>query len=369
MDRRQEFQLKHQRVASYLRDATLDAALLARRCNFSWLTCGAHNYVGQTCDVGNSFLLIDADGATVIANNIEAPRLAGEELSDLPIDVVDFPYDDPEGLRRAIADRSAGGVVATDAAVAGLAPASLGNDFDRLRWHLTEAELDRYRRLCSDVVVAVESACRGAKVGASELTLAGQVALTLGRVGCVPWVLLVGADDRLQRFRHPLPTTKAIERTVMVAVCAERDGLISACSRVVSFGPVSDDLALKHQACATVDAALWSRTQPGTPLGEIFAEAIEAYQAVGFADQWRHHHQGGSIGYLPREIKAAPNEPICALADQAFAWNPSITGTKSEDTILCTGAGPVCLAEPTDWPTLTADWKGFQADRPDILVR
>jgi hypothetical protein len=44
-------------------------------------------------------------------------------------------------------------------------------------------------------------------------------------------------------------------------------------------------------------------------------------------------------------------------------WNPSITGTKSEDTILTRAAGraPEILTAMTDWPML--------GQRPDILVR
>jgi len=119
----------------------------------------------------------------------------------------------------------------------------------------------------------------------------------------------------------------------------------------------------------TVDAALIAATRPGVTLGAIFAEAQAAYQAVGFADQWRFHHQGGSCGYLPREVKAAPGEPTVALADQAFAWNPTIAGTKSEDTILCRESGGELLAEPTDWPTISTEWKGRTFRRPDILIR
>ena len=59
---------------------------------------------------------------------------------------------------------------------------------------------------------------------------------------------------------------------------------------------------------ATVDAALWSATRPGATFGEIFDEARQAYEQTGYADQWRFHHQGGSIGYQPRDAKAAPGD-------------------------------------------------------------
>jgi Xaa-Pro aminopeptidase len=368
MPTRQEFEQKHALVAEHLQRGDLEAALLARRCSFSWLTCGAHNYVGQTCDVGNSHLLVDRQGAVVLANNIEAPRLA-DELSTIGIEVVAYDYTDADGLVGAIQERVGSGEIGSDVTVPGLDTQTLGPQFDQLRWRLTDWELQRYRGLCTDVVGAVEHVCRTFSPGCSEHVIAGQTELALRNVGCVSWVLLVGADDRLERFRHPLPTDQLASRRALIAVCAERGGLISACSRVASFEPIDDDLRQRHVACVTVDAALWSRTNAGATLADCFAEAVEAYAATGFADQWRLHHQGGSIGYLPRERKAAPNDMTVALADQPFAWNPSITGVKSEDTILCTASGPTALAAPTDWPTVSADWKGYVVQRPDILVR
>ena len=56
-------------------------------------------------------------------------------------------------------------------------------------------------------------------------------------------------------------------------------------------------------------------------------------------------------------------------ADQAFAWNPSITGTKSEDTIICRADGPQVMAAQTDWPMIEAQWNGQTMSRPDILVK
>src|SRR5437870_3777507 len=41
-----------------------------------------------------------------------------------------------------------------------------------------------------------------------------------------PIVTLVGSDDRLRSYRHPVPTKAAWKSVVMIALCAERDGLV-----------------------------------------------------------------------------------------------------------------------------------------------
>jgi hypothetical protein len=50
-------------------------------------------------------------------------------------------------------------------------------------------------------------------------------------------------------------------------------------------------------------------------------------------------HQGGVTAYENREVQARLDSTHQIAVGQAFAWNPSITGTKSEDTMLLTEHG------------------------------
>lgn len=54
---------------------------------------------------------------------------------------------------------------------------------------------------------------------------------------------------------------------------------------------------------------------------------------------------------------------------QAFTWNPSITGTKSEDTILATAGGPEMITRPVCYPTLSMEGSGVRFTRPAILEK
>ena len=103
-------------------------------------------------------------------------------------------------------------------------------------------------------------------------------------------------------------------------------------------------------------------TRPGRTIGAVFAVGEKAYAEAGFPDEWRHHHQGGSTGYVGREVRATPGNSTEILPNQPFAWNPSIAGTKSEDTILVKPGDNSILSFTGNWPTsryLAAGWPTF----------
>ncbi len=359
--------IKHERLAAWLDGAGLHGVVLTRRCNFSWYTAGAHNHVAEACDLGVSSLVVTRERAAAVANNIEATRLAAEDL-DPDVELIEYPYFDEAARLAAFARAMGRGAFAADAPLTGLELRATGSDLDRLRWQLCPPELERYRGVCLDVAGCVESVARAAEPGMSESLLAGRLAEALRSCGCAPWVLLVGCDERIRLHRHPLPTSRRAEKYVMLVTTADRGGLLAAVTRLASFAPVGEKLARRHRAVATVDAALIASTRPGARLGDIFAAGQRAYAQVGYAEEWRRHHQGGSIGYLPREVKAAPGCEVAALAEQPFAWNPSIAGTKCEDTVLCRRDGCEILTHTGQWPCLPAEWQGAAFQRPDILV-
>ena len=369
MDERQERQVKHERVREYLKANKLDGVILAKRGNFSWYTCGKHNHVGLATEVGSSWLLVTSDGAKVCANNIEATRLRGEEFPDGDIEIVESPYYDPEAQADSLIEISSGMKLASDVPVASLDLPALGGDFDRLRWQLTPGELDRYRALAMDGVAAIESVARQAEPGQTENHLAGMIAAELYHRNCGFWALFVAGDGRMESYRHPLPTDNRIRKYFMLIACAERDGLVHSCTRIGAFGDVNDELVAKHHAVAKVDAALIGSTIPGRALREIYAEGQSAYESGGFDGQWKLHHQGGPCGYNARDIVVNPTVEEVAMANQAFAWNPSITGTKSEDSMLCLETGQEIMGMSEDWPVIQAEWKGHKFPRADILVR
>jgi antitoxin VapB len=153
----------------------------------------------------------------------------------------------------------------------------------------------------------------------------------------------------------------------MLVTCGRRDGLIASATRLVQLGPVPKDLARRQEACARIDAAFIAATREGATAAEIFKAGEAAYAAEGYDGEWKLHHQGGAAGYETRDWFGTPAGTQVVTAPQAFAWNPSITGTKVEDTILLTASGVEIITATGTWPTVTVSAGGLTLERPAIL--
>ena len=187
--------------------------------------------------------------------------------------------------------------------------------------------------------------------------------------GIVPTLTLIATDERIDRYRHPIPTSKKLQRRAMLVTGARKWGLIVSATRMVHFGELPEELRRRHDAVMKVDAALISATRPAARMGDVFRRAMQAYSDTGYPGEWKLHHQGGPTGYRAREFRVSEAADAVVVDNQAFAWNPSITGTKTEDTIIATSSGPIILSETDDWPKVTVDVDGKGIARPDVLVR
>ncbi len=310
------------------------AALLRARRNFAWVTAGGENHVILAAEDGVADLLITPGAATVITAVNEAARIRDEELSDLPIELEAVPWHDPDATEDAI--RRIGGASV-------LADADLEEELLPLRSILADVELERLGWLASRAVAAVRRALDGTVAGMTEHEVAGIAAGALAVEGIRTPVLLAAADARIDRYRHPLPTDQPVAHRLMLVAVAERWGLHAAVTRFAELTPPDAKLAERMAAVERIHAAMVRATRPGATLGDVFEATQAAYAAEGHPDEWKLHHQGGSIGYQGRERIATPGDPTVVRDGMAFAWNPSITGAKAEDTIVLRPDGPVVL--------------------------
>jgi antitoxin VapB len=367
-----ELEEKTERVVRFLAGERLGGVLLGAQHNFAWLTGGGRSGIDLSREPGAGALLVRADGRRfVVANNIEAARLLAEELDGYHWEPVEFDWTEEKAdpslpVARARALLDGGAQLGTDLPAAGGARVVEGS-FARLRFQLTEQEIARLRSLGQDAGRAVGEVARGLEPGLTEREVARRASDALAAVGAHSVVTLVAADERLKRYRHPVPTEARWEKVLMMVVCARRGGLIASLTRIVSAGAAPDDLRRRTEAAARVNAALYAATRPGATGGELFDVAARAYAAEGFAGEERLHHQGGATGYRTRDWVAHPRSEEKVLARQAFAWNPSITGTKTEETCLAFEDRVEVVTASPDWPAIPVEVAERSYALPGVL--
>jgi Xaa-Pro dipeptidase len=367
-ERQAEVELKIERVVGLCNEADVKGILLGLQPSFSWLTAGGTNRIDGSREPGAGALLITADGRRfVVANNIESGRLVRESVAGLPFEVAEYPWleertDAALAFRTAV--RLAGGVIGSD--VASPEAKCIEPAIARLRSPLMRGEIGRYRQLGADAGRLLGDVMTRMAPGTTEKQATGAVAAALASMHIRPIVLLAAGDRRIAQFRHPVPTDARWTERLLVGTCAERDGLIVALSRMI-ITRNDDDLAGRVRAATSAFAAMLNATKQSATGANIFNAASGAYAAAGFPGEEAHHHQGGAIGYRAREWVAHPaSEDVVALP-QAFAWNPTVRGTKVEETCLVHEDGRVeVITTSPGWPSIAVNVRGSEVRLPDV---
>jgi Xaa-Pro aminopeptidase len=360
-----ELSLKLERIHRLLTECDLDALLLQRVGNFAWATCGAACYINTADSVGNASLLITPAGRFVLTDNMEAGRLMQEEgLADQGWEFEISPWYERKDK---VAELTRGMKLGADTCFPGAK--ELNSEIAALRFALTPEEGERFRTLGILCAEGMQKAIEALQPGMTEQEIAGLLSQAVESRGVQAIVNLIATDERIFSFRHPLPTSKKLQRYVVLVLCGRKWGLVCSLSRLIHFGALPDEIRHKAEAVAKVDAAMIAATRPGHTMGDVFQQAQSAYASVGFPDEWKIHHQGGLAGYAPREITATPSSTQPILAGQAYAWNPSIAGAKSEDTILVGEQRNEILTEMKDWPTTEIQIGNQTIKRPAILQK
>ena len=196
---------------------------------------------------------------------VEADRIAEEYRPGqhgFP-ELVAVPWYDPEAFVRAAADVA--GVPASALASDGH-PAfgtDSSDDLTALRLALSAAEQDDLRALGADAAAALERALTAWSPGERDLDIQARVAAALEARGADAPVLIVGGDDRVRRYRHPMAAGAPVRHLAMAVVVARRGGLHAAATRFASAVPLSPALRALWEQVRRIEAATLAAGRPG----------------------------------------------------------------------------------------------------------
>jgi Xaa-Pro dipeptidase len=372
VNRREEIAKKTERLMEMLAQENLGGVLINSQPNFAWASAGANNGIDTSRENGAATLLVRRDGKRfVLASRIEMPRILAEEISENDFEPVEFAWEDEKASSSFLVDKALslidrGDLLGSDTAFGANSRIVEGAIASR-RYQLTESEIERYRLLGSEAGTVIGELAKTLKPGQSEQEIARLAIDALAARGIRSVVTLVAADERLQKYRHPVSTAKSWDKVVMIVVCARREGLVASLSRIVCAGDIPDELRRRTNAAARVNAYLLAATRLGATGADLYKVAADGYTTEGFAGEQNLHHQGGATGYRTRDWVAHPASTDRVQINQAFAWNPSISGTKVEETCIVTENGIEVITISPNWSQLIVEVDGREYSSPDIL--
>ncbi|HET7012821.1 MAG TPA: hypothetical protein VFI65_02850 [Streptosporangiaceae bacterium] len=341
----------------------------------AWATGGIAPPVDRTAGVDLVWAVFTPTVSALVTTNVEAARIRAEydPASHGFTELAEVPWHSPGDFAEAAAN------------LAGLAPGRLASDghpafgFDAsdelisLRLTLSQAEIEDLADLGRDATHALQHALTQWQPGERDLDIQARCAALIEASGADAPVLIVGGDDRLASYRHPMAIGAPVHRLAMAVVVARRHGLHVALTRFASAGPVDQDYAALRTRVLAIEDAVLDASAAGASYGDALTTLATAYDASGAINGWNGHYQGGPIGFAQREFEIAPvqtgsrwfTEPI--EAHHAIAWNPSLPGgAKAEDTYVIELDGNLGrLTTAPGWPVEDSDDR--RPRRPAIL--
>lgn len=337
-------------IRNVLSETGAKALLLRGTDWFAWATAGASHTVLLTAETGVAQVLVTAEDAWVLTDEIEAQRLRDEELpTNFHLHV--NPWADIAERESLIREATDGGQLLSDRPTSHEVP--LPPSLLRHKRVMMPSEIERYRRVGHLASLAMTEVLSIAQPTWTEYQLAGAGAEALWARGLHPALTLVAGSRRLPLYRHATPTGEPIGREAMLVFCARGYGLYANLTRFVSFGSLKAEHSELHRHVREIEAEALNLCHNSVSLNVVYRALEQAYRQHGYSQALREHHQGGTTGYLAREIVANSATTEALAADMAIAWNPSLSGAKIEDTfVILRDGGLENLTFDPNWPSV-----------------
>lgn len=364
--RKEEIEIKVKRLQNAMEAVGLDAVMITKSNNFAWITAGASNIITRYSEVGATTVVVTREGARyILVNVIEEPRVREEEqIEELGFVVKSQPWYENNNLEF-IKDIIGNGKYGSDIPFTGASDA--GHLIERCQYSLTDNDIARYLYLGETFSKALEECLADVRPGDMELDIAGRINEKLWKYDIDPVLFLVAGDERILKYRHCIPTENRIRERLMVSCNGRYKGLVTKTTRFVSF---KNDTAFLEQYEATLDIEnqMIAATVAGTDDIVPHRLAKELYAQKGYPDMWKVHHQGGPQGYSNGYYLVTEENHGVVQRNQCYCYNPSITGTKTEDGFIVTDEGPLMITKPVLFPKMELEINGTKVERPGVLT-
>jgi len=355
---------KRERLRSWLGQNGYSGVIISRRDNFAWLTAGGDNRVLNNTELGAGHLVITPECQYLVAYTMDGRRLLDEQAHHQGYELVELHW--YEGDPRTKALELAGGRAAADTNFAGAT--ELNETIGHLHFPLHEFEIIRLRWLGKQTGEIIEQISSWVQPGMSEINIAREMHAAFIQAGIDLDVLIVGCDERIFGYRHPLPTEKTLKRYLLLHPAARRWGLHANVSRSLHLGSPPEEVKQAYNAAVTIESRILSLLKPGMKFSEILENQKEWYGRLGFTDDWKYHFQGGPTAYQVADPVRCQTD-TAVQENQAFDWFITVTGAKVEELTLLTHNGVELASSSPAWPGIPVKTDSATIMLPDLYVR
>ncbi len=363
-----EYQEKRERINRFLNENGYDAIIFGTTANFAWATCGGDSHILLDSQGGSCILLFTADKAYCIANKMDAARLKDQEIGGLPIEVISLKWFEESTVAYAM-NLVSGKRIISDIPISG---AELSfSAFYQLHYPLTLGEVNRYRKIGKDTENAVLAVAGFAEHGMTANDIQTKLLEEFSKRSQQITCMIIGVDDEISKYRHPLPADQKIDRALMLVLSGKRYGLNVPITRMIYFdGDVPEDIEKRYQAACTIEANTILSARPGAKFYDISMMQKKLYEQFGYANEWEEHFAGGLTGYMANDASFCTNKEAVMVNRQSFNWYVTITGVNVEETMLTSEEDGVELVTVQGiWPEKAYQAGGEEIRLPQIMVK
>jgi len=362
-----EYKEKQRRVREFFENTGYEALIIGRRDNFAWYTCGGDNRVITTTERGFTVLVITQDKTYCVAHLMDGPRVFDEELQGLEIEPMFLKWYEATLEEKAV-QLTKGKKVISDIPVD--MAECLPEKIYSMHYPLTEKEIEKCGWIGEKVEEIVCKVADEIKPGITEYDIQAMMLQEFGRYDIIVDNLLVGSDERILKYRHPVPTDKKVERFVLLHPAVKKRGLHANITRMLYLGDkVPDDIQKKYDIANMLEAAAVSMCIPGGKFSTIFDTRKKLLKQYGFEDEWERHFTGGPTGYQLCDACICNDPEAIVSPNQTYDWFITLPGVKVEELSVNTSKGWDILSVTGKWPVKEYSYDSQTFELPQILLK
>jgi antitoxin VapB len=358
--------IREDRVYAFLEREGLDALVLGRQDNFAWITAGGDSRVIATSELGFAYVVITKNKKWLVSYSMDGQRFIDEQATDQGYELVTLYWHEgsPEDK---VLELTQGMSVGADFPLPG--SRQYGAEIVDLHYPLTDLDIARCRwigKTCDHILTEV---AQDLQPGVSEREIAARLLHEYALEGMTIDVLIVGFDERIRNYRHPMPTDNVLQRYALLHPAARRWGLHANITRLVHFGQPPTEIVRAIGGVSTIGAHVAAMIAPGVRFADILAQEKRLYRQLDYTDEWHYHFQGGITGYTLADPARCLDPAARVVERQTYDYFITITGAKFEELTLLTEDGVEIASLGPSWPTQQVRTPNGDIVVPDVFVR